>query len=55
MNESRDYPEGFPRARYCEMCDLWFKLLRSVWCPRCGSMTVKAEKSYEKSHSHRPE
>lgn len=35
MNETRSAPDTsvFTKARYCKMCDVWFKLLRTVWCP----------------------
>lgn len=43
MNESKITPDltVFKKARYCEMCDVWFKLLRTVWCPHCGAQTTK--------------
>ena len=46
MNESQTMPdlELFKKSRYCEMCDVWFKLVRTVWCPHCGMMTVKSER-----------
>lgn len=30
-------------ARYCGMCDRWFRSPRVVECPLCGAKTDKAE------------
>ena len=35
--------------RYCEMCDKWFKSLRTVDCPDCGDATKKVATKKVKS------
>jgi hypothetical protein len=32
-----------PKNRYCEMCDKFFPMIRTIWCPLCGDQTRRAE------------